>query len=45
MLERDMTIIDAELPISATGEVVLAELDFGEGFVVHEVHVLSLIHI
>ena len=39
MLERDMTVIDAELPISATGEVVLAELDFGEGFVVHEVHV------
>ena len=39
MLERDMTVIDAELPISATGEVVLAELDENEGFVVHEVHV------
>lgn len=39
MLERDMQVIDSELPISATGEVVLAELDFGEGFVVHEVHV------
>lgn len=38
MLERDMTIIDAELPISAVGEVVLAELDPGDGFVVHEVH-------
>lgn len=38
MLERDMTIIDAELPISATGEVVLAELDEDEGFVVHEIH-------
>ena len=38
MLERDMTIIDANLPISATGEVVLTELNFGEGFVIHEVH-------
>lgn len=39
MLERDMVIIDAELPISATGEVVLAELDENEGFTIHEIHV------
>ena len=38
MLERDMQVLDSELPISATGETVLAELDFGEGFVIHEVH-------
>ena len=39
MLERDMQVLDAELPISATGETVLVELDENEGFVIHEVHV------
>ena len=39
MLERDMTVIDAELPISAVGETVLVELDENEGFTVHEIHV------
>ncbi len=38
MLERDMSVIDAELPISAAGEFVLAELDENEGFTVHEIH-------
>ena len=39
MLERDMSVIDAELPISANGETVLVEFDEDEGFVVHEIHV------
>lgn len=38
MLERDMQVIDAELPISANGETVLVEFDEDEGFVVHEIH-------
>lgn len=38
MLERDMQVIDAELPISATGEVELMSFDPGEGFVVTDIH-------
>ena len=38
MLERDMTVIDCDLPISATGDVEILSFDPGEGFVVTDIH-------